>query len=270
MDWFLRVFKGMLIGSGFILPGISGGTLAVVFGVYERVITFLANIRKNFKQNVLFFLPLGIGGILGIVVFSLLMSVALAKYEYQMLWVFIGAIVGTLPTLFRQSTEQTKRTTADTIILITTALIMTVFLIFGQGLFSQIPQNFFTWILSGFLIGLGVIIPGLSPSNFLIYMGMYQPMTDGLKTFDLGIVIPLAIGGILSLVTLSKLVNLILQNYHSRLFNFIIGVVIASTIVIIPLNVTYDVVTIISCAGLFLVGIGIAYLMTKLDQKEKA
>ncbi|MEJ6347661.1 DUF368 domain-containing protein [Holzapfeliella sp. He02] len=270
MDWFLRVIKGMLIGSGFILPGISGGTLAVVFGVYERVITFLANIKKDFKQNVLFFIPLGLGGILGIIVFSLLMSVALAKYEYQMLWVFIGAIVGTLPTLFRQATEQTKRTPVDTTILVVTAIVMTVFLIFGQNLFGQLPQNFLTWILSGFLIGLGVIIPGLSPSNFLIYMGMYQPMTDGLKTLDLGIVIPLAIGGILSLITLSKLVNLILQKYHSKLFNFIIGVVIASTIVIIPLNVNYDFITIISCLALFLVGIGIAYLMTKLDENKKA
>ena len=59
-DWFLRFIKGMFIGSGFILPGVSGGALAAVFGIYERIISFLAHITKNFKENVLFFIPVGL------------------------------------------------------------------------------------------------------------------------------------------------------------------------------------------------------------------
>ena len=65
-DWMLRFVKGMFIGSGFILPGVSGGALAAVFGMYERLISFLAHITKNFKENVLFFLPVGLGGVTGI------------------------------------------------------------------------------------------------------------------------------------------------------------------------------------------------------------
>lgn len=62
-DWLLRFVKGMFIGSGFILPGVSGGALAAVFGMYERLISFLAHLTRNFKENVLFFLPVGLGGI---------------------------------------------------------------------------------------------------------------------------------------------------------------------------------------------------------------
>ena len=69
-DWFLRFIKGMFIGSGFILPGVSGGALAAIFGLYERMIAFLANVTKDFKKNVLFFLPVGIGALAGIVVLS--------------------------------------------------------------------------------------------------------------------------------------------------------------------------------------------------------
>lgn len=65
-----RVFKGMIIALGFILPGVSGGVLAAILGIYERMISFLAHMRDNFIENVLFFLPVGIGGILGIALFS--------------------------------------------------------------------------------------------------------------------------------------------------------------------------------------------------------
>ena len=65
-----RVFKGMIIALGFILPGVSGGVLAAILGIYERMISFLAHIRDHFVENVLFFLPVGIGGILGIALFS--------------------------------------------------------------------------------------------------------------------------------------------------------------------------------------------------------
>lgn len=61
IDWWLRFIKGIFIGSGFILPGVSGGALAAVFGIYERIILFLANLTKNFKDNVRFFFPVGLG-----------------------------------------------------------------------------------------------------------------------------------------------------------------------------------------------------------------
>ena len=70
-SWITRLFKGIIIALGFILPGVSGGVLAAILGIYERMIRFLAHIRENFKDNVFYFLPVGVGMILGIALFSL-------------------------------------------------------------------------------------------------------------------------------------------------------------------------------------------------------
>ena len=66
MSWIISLIKGVVIALGFILPGVSGGVLAAILGIYERMLSFLAHIRRNFKADFLYFLPVGIGGILGI------------------------------------------------------------------------------------------------------------------------------------------------------------------------------------------------------------
>lgn len=91
-DWLIRFVKGIFIGSGFILTGVSGGALAAVFGLYEKLISFLAHITRNFVANFLYFLPVGLGGIAGVFVFSFAISFFLGAYEVQMLWLFVGAL----------------------------------------------------------------------------------------------------------------------------------------------------------------------------------
>jgi putative membrane protein len=76
VDWFIRLVKGALVGIGFILPGLSGGVLAVIFGIYNPLIRFLANIRYKFLKNVLYFLPVGIGAAIGIVLFAIVVEKA--------------------------------------------------------------------------------------------------------------------------------------------------------------------------------------------------
>ena len=69
-DWFIRFIKGVFIALGFILPGVSGGVLAAILGLYERMLSFMAHIRQNFKQDFWFFVPVGLGGIAGIILLS--------------------------------------------------------------------------------------------------------------------------------------------------------------------------------------------------------
>jgi len=89
-----RFLVGILIGSGFIVPGVSGGALAAIFGIYERIIGFLANLTKNFKENVLYFIPVGLGALFGIVLFSFGVSYLLANYATIVSWFFVGGILG--------------------------------------------------------------------------------------------------------------------------------------------------------------------------------
>ena len=107
-SWIARIIKGMIIALGFILPGVSGGVLAAILGIYERIICFLAHIRENFVENILFFIPVGIGGILGIALFSFPVEFLLKHYQVPVLWGFAGAIVGTIPSLVKESTKKSS------------------------------------------------------------------------------------------------------------------------------------------------------------------
>jgi putative membrane protein len=97
-----------------------------------------------------------------------------------------------------------------------------------------------TWIIAGAIMALGALIPGLSPSNFLLYMGMYDKMTAGFKALDLGVLIPIGIGGLVCVLALSKFFEWLIKKYHAGLFHFIFGIVVASTVMILPLPFNFD------------------------------
>lgn len=269
VDWILRFVKGIFIGSGFILPGVSGGALAAVFGVYERIISFLAHITRDFKKNVIYLFPIGLGGVTGVFLFSFVVSFFLGTYETQILWFFVGCIIGTIPALWQEAGKKGRQSKHHVILLISFILSL-AFLHYGEGLFGgNIAQNTATWTLAGSLIGLGVIIPGLSPSNFLVYLGMYKDMSDGIKGLDFMIIIPIAIGAIVTVLLLSKLADYIINKAYAGFFHIILGVVFASTLMIVPRDYNYMSLG-TSIIILFLVaGVGLGYWMSTLEKRYK-
>lgn len=269
-EWFIRFIKGMFIGSGFILPGVSGGALAAIFGMYERIISFLANITKNFKENVLYFIPVGLGGLAGVFVLSFGVSYLLGNFETIILWFFVGCIVGTAPSLWKEAGKK-GRNKNDMLIMLITFILGLLFLFFGAKLFNgAVVQNTWTWMIAGALIGLGIIVPGLSPSNFLVYMGMYTAMSDGIKNMNFSVLIPLAIGAILCVLSLSKLMDYIFQVAYSQLFHFILGIVFASTIMIIPIQYTgFTIMGYLACALMLILGGMLGHWMSSLEEKYK-
>jgi putative membrane protein len=268
-DWILRVLKGALIGTGFILPGVSGGALAAVFGLYERIISFIAHITKDFIKNILFFIPVGLGALLGIFLLSRPLSFFLENYEPQVLWGFIGCIIGTLPALWKQAGKKGRSKKHYVILALTAVLGFALLYTAKNFLEAQISLNFLTWILAGILIALGILIPGMSPSNFLVYLGMYKPMVDGFKTMDILVLLPILLGGVLCLFAFSKLVDKILQTAYAGLFHFVLGIVIASTLMIVPVNYNYLSIGTLVCAGAFIAGVALGFWMSKLEEKYK-
>lgn len=278
-SWITRMIKGLIIALGFILPGVSGGVLAAILGIYERMISFLAHIKDNFKENVLFFLPVGIGMILGIALFSLPVEYLLAHYKIIVLWGFAGAIIGTIPSLIKESVRESDRDRIDIAIFWLTFILSGLFLYFLNSLVGTLPANFLTFILAGALIALGILVPGLSPSNLLLILGLYTPMLTGFKSLDLfGTFLPIAIGGALALIAFSKTMDYALKNFHSRVYHFIIGVVLSSTLLIVIPNagnsesITYagtSIITFVITAFFFGLGIWLGIWMSQLEEKYK-
>jgi putative membrane protein len=278
-SWIARIIKGMIIALGFILPGVSGGVLAAILGIYERIIRFLAHIRENFMENVLFFIPVGIGGILGIALFSFPVEFLLQHYQVPVLWGFAGAIIGTIPSLVKESTRKSSRNAIDLAWLFGTFIVSGLLLYFLNQLVGTIPAGFAGFVLAGALIALGILVPGLSPSNLLLILGLYSPMLTGFKNLDLmGTFLPIAIGGLIAMLSFSKAMDYALEHYHSRVYHFIIGIVLSSTILILLPNASSEeaisyagagIFTWISSLLLFFLGIWLGLWMSKLEEKYK-
>ena len=278
-SWIARVIKGIVIALGFILPGISGGVLAAILGIYERMIGFLAHPFKDFKSNALYFIPVAIGMLLGIGLFSYPVEYLLENYQVYVLWSFAGAIIGTVPSLLKESTRESDRDKIDLV------WFWATFILSGVGLYAlnfvvgSLSASFASFILAGALLALGVLVPGLSPSNLLLILGLYAPMLTGFKTFDLfGTFLPIGIGAGATLIIFSKLMDYALNNYHSRVYHFIIGIVLSSTLLILIPNagnaesILYTGLSIVSyvlVAFFFALGIWLGIWMSQLEDKYK-
>lgn len=265
IDWLVRFLKGIMVGIGFITPGLSGGVLAVVFGIYEPLIRFLGNFRYKFIKNVLFFLPVGIGGIVGMVAFAAVVDIAFTHHPALFTWLFIGFIAGTFPSLFKTSGKQGRHWWHY--LVLAGFAVGTLFLMLWMDNMRviELETNFLNWMMSGALIGLGVVVPGMSPSNFLIYLGLYQPMAAGLRVLDLSVVIPLAVGGIACVLLFAKLVAWLFKQFYTFMYHFILGIVVGSTIAIIPAGVAgWD---ILLSFLLFVFGGVCSFGLSKLDEK---
>lgn len=231
--WLVRLLKGILVGVGFILPGLSGGVLAVIFRIYDPIIRFLARPFHRFGKQVMYFIPIAIGGGIGIVLFSIVVEAAFGKYSAQFICLFIGFVIGTFPSLFHQA-GKFGRSTRDWIIMVIAAVAIFALMVLGGNLALNVTPNIFAWAGSGALIGLGVIVPGMSPSNFLIYFGLYDKMAAGIAAFDMGVIIPLIIGLVVCVLALAKAAAWAFDNHYSVMYHFILGMVVGSSLAIFP------------------------------------
>lgn len=279
LSWISKIIKGIIIALGFILPGISGGVLAAILGIYERMIRFLAHPFKQLKEDILYFLPVSIGMLLGIGLFSYPIEYLLEQYQVYVLWSFAGAIIGTVPSLVKEANRESERDKVDLIWFWATFIISGISLYSLNFVVGSLSATFLNFILAGALLALGILVPGLSPSNLLLILGLYSPMLTGFKTFDLfGTFLPIGIGAVLTFVAFSKFMDYALRVYHSRVYHFIIGIVLSSTLLILIPNagssesISYAGLSIVSyviIAFFFALGIWLGIWMSQLEDKYK-
>lgn len=267
VQFLIKVLQGALIGLGAVLPGISGGVLCVVFGIYKTIMEFLADPFRKFKTHVPKLIPIGIGGVIGFLGIANVLSFLLEKYPAPSVCVFIGLIGGMLPSLFREAGEQGRSKASYVSMVI--AMIFIFALLISLKVFSvEITPNFAWYIFCGFCLALSVIAPGMSFSTLLMPLGLYEPFVAGIGHMDFSVLIPGGIGGLATVILFAKAVNSLFEKHYSVAFHAIVGVVIAATIMIIPfdsftVSVSSAVVNVICLVA----GIVAALLLDKFNQK---
>ena len=229
----MRLLQGALIGLGAVLPGISGGVLCVVFGIYKPIMELLSNPIRNFKTHVPRLLPVIIGAGIGFLGIANLLSFFLETYPDQSVCLFVGLIVGMLPSLFREAGEQGR--SKGSFISLAVAFVLVLSLLIALNMFSvTITPNFGWNLFCGFCVALSVIAPGMSFSTLLMPLGLYTPFVDGLGHLDMGVILPGALGAIITVICLAKAIDALFKHFYSFAFHAIVGIVIAATIMIVP------------------------------------
>ena len=230
-------FKGIVVGLGGVAPGLSGSVLMVIFGLYQKTIECISSILnfKKLKENLKFLLPLGIGMVGGVILFSNAVNYLLSNFEVYTRFAFLGLILGTLPLLNKEVKKEGFKPIFYVVIAVCFAL----------GLWVLYGNRFFTAVenpntVQSFVLGLSVagsyIVPGVDSAAILNALGLYQIWLDitSIKVLDLGVLIPTAIGLGVGVLGISFVINRLLKRFYTATFSVIFGLflsVIPSVIV---------------------------------------
>jgi len=265
---FVRVLQGALIGLGAVLPGISGGVLCVLFGIYQQIMALLVHPFKTLKESWKTLLPVLIGVAAGFLGIAKLLGVVLDKYPGPSVCLFVGLIAGMVPALFRDAGEQ-GRGKGAWIALVAAFVLMLGFLLGLNAVNVVIAPGFGAYLLCGVCLALSVIAPGMSFSTLLMPLGLYTPLLNGISSFDPAVLLPVGIGAVVTVLALARLINYLVENHHAIIHHAILVIVVAATIVIIPVSTFTDVVSALVNVICLAVGAVIAVGMDKLGEKVK-
>lgn len=232
-----ETLKGIAIGAGAILPGISSGVLCVIFGIYETLLNCTLNFFKNIKHNFKILFPIALGCFIGIVLLGNVLKYTFYAYPMQTKFMFIGLILGEIPALVKKAcSKQTFKLKYLFYLLL--SFFVGILLVFLE---KNIPHNstgdefsFFYIVLSGFLMSAGVIIPGISSTLILMLLGIYDAYLVSVSTLYMPFLIPLAIGLFIGSIICMKLVQFLLDKFHAQTFFSIIGFTLGSIFVLYP------------------------------------
>lgn len=229
--FFLHLLQGVLIGLGAVLPGLSGGVLCVVFGVYAPMMALLSHPLRAFRQYAPVLLPIALGmggGFLGV---SRLLGLLLNAYPDASVCVFAGLIAGMFPALFREAGKAKAKEYAA----MGTAFTVVLALLAALDIAAVSISPHTGWYgFCGFCLALSIIAPGLSFSTLLMPLGLYTPFVEGIGALDGRILCPAGIAAVLTVLLLARVMHVLLERYHALVSYTIIGIVAAATLAILP------------------------------------
>lgn len=240
---FFLILKGIVLGISFILPGVSGGVLSVVMGIYDKLIEAVSHFYESwasFKKYFNFLFFLGIGGIISVMVLTNVIEVALDKMPVITILIFVGLIVGGVPQLFNIIK---KDVSFGNILLMFIGIgLLVIMSVTTGGASNQIIDTSFISMLKMFGVGIlasaTIVIPGVSGSFLLMVMGYYEPLLKIINEItsltnlynNVVVMIPFGIGLVIGAIVIAKLIDFCLNKYPIKTYYVIIGFVVASII----------------------------------------
>lgn len=251
MNLLLNVIKGIMIGIANVIPGVSGGTMAVSLGIYDRLIGSISGLFKNFRDSLAFLFPIILGCGIGIVGFTYTIDYLLSKHTFVTCMAFVGLILGGLPALYFALKNKMQETGSSIGIssaaAFALALAVSVALPFfktseGMAAIPVTAGNMAILFVLGIVASATMVIPGVSGSMILMILGYYSGIIsiikgflDGLRAMDMAalregflLLLPFGIGVILGIFLIARLITFLFNRYGVQTYSAILGLVVSS------------------------------------------
>jgi putative membrane protein len=269
------LLKGLAIGTAAIIPGISGGTIAFMLGIYDQIIDAIVSIRLHTKKSLQVLLPVGFGVVVAIGLLTYPMGLALMYAPFPTVTLFAGFIVGSLPQLRKDLPNKLNiKAWVFLIVPAVIAMLLGVFSVIGElDASSVLTSNTFLPKLSLLVVGLlGVsafVVPGISGSMLLLSIGFYEPVLSSLKRlldnlFDINGLIPevinfalLGVGALVGFALISVLMKWLLTHHRSEVNLAVFGFILGSLVAIFY---NYEMIPVYESLNLIMVIIGLLTL----------
>ncbi len=227
------VLVGALIGIVSMLPGASGATIAVIFGVYERLIADVANIRTKLLKDLRFIIPLGLGIVLGLFACAFGLEFLIDNWEVPTMFFFAALILTQIPDIRKLSDDGVPMTSWNWLALAVGIVIMLVFLFIGEGEESaQDTSNMLLMFLVGVILAISKLAPGISGSTILLALGLYTPFMEALTHFDVGLLVPIGLGLVIGALAFAKVIDHFMQHNRKSTYMVILGLTIGSVVTV--------------------------------------
>ena len=251
LQWILDVLRGVVIGVSNIIPGVSGGTMAVSMGIYDRIIYAVNNLFKQFRKSFREILPILIGVLIGLFAFAALIGSLLGTESDEIPvtrlptnFAFIGLILGGLPAIYKRVNMKSARGAGAFLFLVFLALVVVLPLLSPPEARAADHSvgTILLMLLLGAIASSTMVIPGISGSMILMLLGYYNSVINAMNDLRggdwsaLAILLPYAIGLLAGIVFIAKLMNFLLRKHAALTFSAIFGLVIGSPAALLMQN----------------------------------
>lgn len=233
---------GMVFGIANVIPGVSGGTMLVVFGIFDRLCEAISGIKKIFK-NFLFLVTFALGAGAGILLSAKVIGSLFTQYAVQTNMFFIGLILGSIPLIVKLGTSEKKvKPLCIVPFLISMAVVVGFTVLERLNLFSMTAENItgfdalFSLKMAGCaaIAAVTMIIPGISGSFMMMLLGVYETIIQAINEMNFYVIIPFAVGAVLGIIFGAKLLSTLLKKNKLMVYSAIMGMVIGSVYAILP------------------------------------
>ena len=274
MNFLWIFFNGILMGVANVIPGLSGGTLLLLTGIYPRFIEVFGSFSPKtirdyrWKENIIFIMIIAIGALLSIFATSKIMSWLLESYNVPVYLLLIGLIIGSIDIITKKidfKSISSRYAFVSGIILIVLIIILSRF--FGNPSTSAEDQGIFLLISAGALASATMVLPGVSGSMLLLLLGLYKPVVDSVSSLKIMNILFIGIGAIVGILFASRLIKSLLDKHSSATYAFLFGLIMASLVDLFPLSIfnTFNVFIIGIIALIF--GIILGKCLKRLEKR---